>query len=267
MVVGLELMRERAVARPSAGSPATCSPRRSPAASTPTSCAAGCGRSGSAARPRCSSSSSRTRTPASERARAAPTRASPPWSRPAPPRGGRSSARWSTARAGEPVEVAAARARSSRATHGQVRAAASRRHRGRLAASRLPRGPLRARGDLARQRRRARGGVAPRPRRLHAAALAPGRRRAAALHRGLLAPIEGTEGEYGGELLRSLEAFIEQNGHWERAARRALLPSAHAALPDPQGRGADRTRSQPRHGPDRAVARAAGEGAGGMNRS
>jgi purine catabolism regulator len=35
----------------------------------------------------------------------------------------------------------------------------------------------------------------------------------------LLAPIEGTEGDYGGELLRSLEAYIEQNGQWERAAR------------------------------------------------
>src|SRR5918999_498947 len=35
----------------------------------------------------------------------------------------------------------------------------------------------------------------------------------------LLEPIESTEGEYGGELLRSLEAFIEQNGQWERAAR------------------------------------------------
>ncbi len=35
----------------------------------------------------------------------------------------------------------------------------------------------------------------------------------------LLAPIEGTDNEYGGELLRSLEAFIEQNGQWERAAR------------------------------------------------
>jgi PucR family transcriptional regulator, purine catabolism regulatory protein len=35
----------------------------------------------------------------------------------------------------------------------------------------------------------------------------------------LLAPIEGTDGEYGGELLRSLEAYIEQNGQWERAAR------------------------------------------------
>jgi purine catabolism regulator len=36
---------------------------------------------------------------------------------------------------------------------------------------------------------------------------------------GLLDPIESTEGEYGGELLRSLEAFIENNGNWERAAR------------------------------------------------
>jgi len=36
---------------------------------------------------------------------------------------------------------------------------------------------------------------------------------------GLLEPIERTEGEYGGELLRSLEAFIENNGNWERAAR------------------------------------------------
>jgi PucR family transcriptional regulator, purine catabolism regulatory protein len=35
----------------------------------------------------------------------------------------------------------------------------------------------------------------------------------------LLAPIDDTDGEYGGELLRSLEAFIEQNGQWERAAR------------------------------------------------
>ena len=36
---------------------------------------------------------------------------------------------------------------------------------------------------------------------------------------GLLEPIERGEGEYGGELLRSLEAFIENNGNWERAAR------------------------------------------------
>src|SRR5215211_2427051 len=34
----------------------------------------------------------------------------------------------------------------------------------------------------------------------------------------LLAPIEA-DGQYGSELLRSLEAYIEQNGQWERAAR------------------------------------------------
>jgi len=36
---------------------------------------------------------------------------------------------------------------------------------------------------------------------------------------GLLEPIGRGEGEYGGELLRSLEVFIENNGNWERAAR------------------------------------------------
>jgi purine catabolism regulator len=36
----------------------------------------------------------------------------------------------------------------------------------------------------------------------------------------ILAPIEDGEGAYGGELMRSLEAFIECNGQWERAARR-----------------------------------------------
>jgi purine catabolism regulator len=36
----------------------------------------------------------------------------------------------------------------------------------------------------------------------------------------ILAPIEASEGRYGGELMRSLEAFIEENGQWERAARR-----------------------------------------------
>jgi purine catabolism regulator len=35
----------------------------------------------------------------------------------------------------------------------------------------------------------------------------------------ILAPIEASEGAYGGELMRSLEAFIECNGQWERAAR------------------------------------------------
>ena len=36
----------------------------------------------------------------------------------------------------------------------------------------------------------------------------------------ILGPIEDSEGAYGGELIRSLEAFIEENGQWERAARR-----------------------------------------------
>jgi purine catabolism regulator len=35
----------------------------------------------------------------------------------------------------------------------------------------------------------------------------------------ILGPIEDSEGAYGGELMRSLEAFIECNGQWERAAR------------------------------------------------
>jgi len=35
----------------------------------------------------------------------------------------------------------------------------------------------------------------------------------------VLGPIEEGDAEYGGELLRSLEAFIEQNGQWEKAAR------------------------------------------------
>jgi purine catabolism regulator len=36
--------------------------------------------------------------------------------------------------------------------------------------------------------------------------------------RTVLGPIEEGEGGYGGELLRSLDVFIEHNGHWERAA-------------------------------------------------
>jgi purine catabolism regulator len=36
----------------------------------------------------------------------------------------------------------------------------------------------------------------------------------------VLGAIERGEGSYGGELIRSLEAFIEENGQWERAARR-----------------------------------------------
>ena len=36
--------------------------------------------------------------------------------------------------------------------------------------------------------------------------------------RGVLGPIEEAEGDYGDELVRSLDVFIEHNGHWEKAA-------------------------------------------------
>jgi purine catabolism regulator len=36
--------------------------------------------------------------------------------------------------------------------------------------------------------------------------------------RGVLGPVEQGGGEYGEELLRSLDVFIEHNGHWEKAA-------------------------------------------------
>jgi purine catabolism regulator len=36
--------------------------------------------------------------------------------------------------------------------------------------------------------------------------------------RGVLGPLEQGEGDYGHELLRSLDVFIEHNGHWEQAA-------------------------------------------------
>jgi PucR family transcriptional regulator, purine catabolism regulatory protein len=36
--------------------------------------------------------------------------------------------------------------------------------------------------------------------------------------RGVLGPVEQADGDYGEELLRSLDVFIEQNGHWEKAA-------------------------------------------------
>ena len=36
----------------------------------------------------------------------------------------------------------------------------------------------------------------------------------------ILGPVAEADGRYGGELMRSLEAFLEENGQWERAARR-----------------------------------------------
>jgi len=122
-------------------------------------------------------------------------------------------------RAGEPVEVAATLRSSLAAGHGPVRAAASRRS------------PV---GSLRRAFHEARCA-------LEATSLADGDAPEVASYEdlgaftlllslqdedalrlysdGLLEPIERTEGEYGGELLRSLEAYIEHNGNWERAAR------------------------------------------------
>jgi purine catabolism regulator len=122
-------------------------------------------------------------------------------------------------RAGDPVEVAATLRSGLAAAHGPVRAAASRRS------------PV---GSLRRAFHEARCA-------LEATSLADGDAPEVASYEdlgaftlllslqdedalrlysdGLLEPIERTEGEYGGELLRSLEAYIEHNGNWERAAR------------------------------------------------
>jgi PucR family transcriptional regulator, purine catabolism regulatory protein len=123
------------------------------------------------------------------------------------------------ARAGDPVTVAASLRSALAAGHGPVRAAASRP----TAVASLRRAFHEARCAL------------------EATSLADGDAPEVASHQdlgaftlllslqdedalrlyseGLLEPIERTEGEYGGELLRSLEAYIEHNGNWERAAR------------------------------------------------
>ncbi len=44
--------------------------------------------------------------------------------------------------------------------------------------------------------------------------------------RSVLAPLEDGEGDYGEELVRSLDTFIEHNGHWEKAAN-ALFCHRH----------------------------------------
>ena len=71
------------------------------------------------------------------------------------------------------------------------------------------------------------------------------------------APIESGDGHYGGELMRSLEAFIECNGQWEAAARR-LYCHRHTLryrirkIEELTGRDL-----RPRARPDRVLARAA----------
>ena len=101
-----------------------------------------------------------------------------------------------------------------------MRAAAVAPRAGRRAAAQLPRGALRARGRRARQRD-ARPPVAS-YRDLGAFQLLLSLQDDEALRLycdSVLGPLENGEGEYGDELIRSLEAFIEQNGQWEQAAR------------------------------------------------
>ena len=99
------------------------------------------------------------------------------------------------------------------------------RGRGRRPAARVPRGALRARGAGARPARptaTARRDLLATYRDLGSFQLLLSLQDDDALRLfcdSILAPIEDGEGAYGGELMRSLEAFIECNGQWERAAR------------------------------------------------
>ena len=45
----------------------------------------------------------------------------------------------------------------------------------------------------------------------------------------ILGPIESGDGHYGGELMRSLEAFIECNGQWEKAANGSSATATRCA--------------------------------------
>ena len=169
-------------------------------------------------------------------------------------------------RAGDPVEVAGGLRSALAGTHGQVRAAASRAHGGRLAAPRLPRGPLRARGDLARRRRRPRGGQPSGPGSVHAAALAAGRGRAAPVQRrppGADRAHRGRVRRRAPALPRGLHRAQRQLGAGGPAA---VLPPPHAPLPDPQDRGAHRARPIAGHGQDRALAGASGAGSSSHER-
>ena len=120
----------------------------------------------------------------------------------------------------DPIDVAAEARKALVKERGAVRAAASRpappeqlRHSFHEARCALEATAFDNGGDPG-------GRLLARPRRLHPAALDPGRRgaRRSTATASSARSRRGDE-EYGGELLRSLEAFIEQNGQWERAAR------------------------------------------------
>ena len=106
------------------------------------------------------------------------------------------------------------------------------------------------------------GRLLARPRRLHPAALDPGRRGAEALLRQRPRPDRGRR-----RGVRRRAAALAGGLHrTERpvgaGGPRGLLPPPHAALPDAQSRGADRPRPLPRPRPDRVLARPPRQGAG-----
>ena len=118
----------------------------------------------------------------------------------------------------DPVEVAAEARRALEPLHGSVRAAASRP----AAADRLRHSFHEARCAL--EATGFSNGTTPEVashRDLGAFTLLLSVQDADALRlycESVLGPIEDADGRYAGELLRSLEAYIDRNGHWERAA-------------------------------------------------
>ena len=221
IVVGLELMRERVVnetERRLAGDlladalSGRLDPRSSSAAS---------GRSASAPRRRSWSFRSTTRRPPKRRSRGIwRGSACPRWSRPRRPPAAPCCARSSPPELTMRIGCRAGCAEG--ADRQPIRTCASRPAeacRSRRFAAPFTRRAARSRRPRFQNGTGAGGGLASGPRRLHAAARASGRRRVAPLLRGPARADRPGEGEYGGELLRSLEAFIENNGNWERAAR------------------------------------------------
>ena len=74
----------------------------------------------------------------------------------------------------------------------------------------------------------------------------------------VLGPLEDATGEYGDELIRSLETFIEQNGQWERAARELYCHRHTLRYRIRRVEQLTGPRPVERPRPDRVLARAAG---------
>ena len=82
----------------------------------------------------------------------------------------------------------------------------------------------------------------------------------------VLGPLEDASGEYGDELIRSLEAFIEQNGQWERAARELYCHRHTLRYRIRRVEQLTGPRPVERARPDRVLAGAASAGAGELMR-